>query len=409
MSGEGAGDRRDQRVRDGNRQGRRENRLPRQRSRARSRPTTRRPAGPGGTARRRAACCSPSSATKACTCSSSSAPGSTPACSSGSPSGCGGRGSTGATTLRSVRSAADVGSDGDEETVRAVDRPSDARRAGGAAAGSPGPRGGRCGWTVGPRARWLRAWSPPATPSARAGASTARCGATSRVRAAAARHCWRTSATGRAPRRRWLVVTCARVGGRRGRPAARSPSRNAGDLDAAILDSWCPGPARRPHPRGRDPPRRPLEGHRQYAYDRLAGYGAFAHLRSSEVLRRVDQLLEPGRSVRPAAGFRSSARHERRGAGVRRRHQPPGAARSSPRPRGRGDRGRRLQQAGRAGARAGSRRRRLGPSSPARQMRRAERDRAMADWLVACEVELVVLAGTCSCCRAISYRGSRSG
>ena len=47
----GAGDRRDQRVRDGDRQGRRADRLPRHRARARSRPTTRRPAGPGGTAR----------------------------------------------------------------------------------------------------------------------------------------------------------------------------------------------------------------------------------------------------------------------------------------------------------------------------------------------------------------------
>jgi ATP-dependent DNA helicase RecQ len=33
----------------------------------------------------------------------------------------------------------------------------------------------------------------------------------------------------------------------------------------------------------------------QYAYDRLAGYGAFAHLRSGEVLGRVDHLLEAGK------------------------------------------------------------------------------------------------------------------
>jgi ATP-dependent DNA helicase RecQ len=32
----------------------------------------------------------------------------------------------------------------------------------------------------------------------------------------------------------------------------------------------------------------------QYAYDRLAGYGTFAHMRSAEVLARVDQLLENG-------------------------------------------------------------------------------------------------------------------
>ena len=33
----------------------------------------------------------------------------------------------------------------------------------------------------------------------------------------------------------------------------------------------------------------------QYAYDRLAAYGAFAHLRSTEVLGRVDQLLDDGK------------------------------------------------------------------------------------------------------------------
>ena len=33
----------------------------------------------------------------------------------------------------------------------------------------------------------------------------------------------------------------------------------------------------------------------QYAYDALAGYGAFAHLRSADVLGRVDAMLEAGR------------------------------------------------------------------------------------------------------------------
>jgi ATP-dependent DNA helicase RecQ len=32
----------------------------------------------------------------------------------------------------------------------------------------------------------------------------------------------------------------------------------------------------------------------EHAYDRMAGYGAFAHLHGTEVLRRVDQLLEAG-------------------------------------------------------------------------------------------------------------------
>jgi ATP-dependent DNA helicase RecQ len=81
--------------------------------------------------------------------------------------------------------------------------------------------------------------------------------------------------------------------------ASSSPgpsSRQAGDLDAAILDvvvSAAP-------PVGRTRAVEILRGGRskvigQYAYDRLAGYGAFAHLRSGEVLGRVDHLLEAGK------------------------------------------------------------------------------------------------------------------
>jgi ATP-dependent DNA helicase RecQ len=78
-------------------------------------------------------------------------------------------------------------------------------------------------------------------------------------------------------------------------PAPEARSRDAGDLDAAILNvvvSAAP-------PVGRTRAVEILRGGRskvigQYAYDRLAGYGAFAHLRSGEVLRRVDQLLEAG-------------------------------------------------------------------------------------------------------------------
>ena len=69
----------------------------------------------------------------------------------------------------------------------------------------------------------------------------------------------------------------------------------AGDLDAAILDvvvSAAP-------PVGRTRAVEILRGGRskviaEHAYDRLSGYGAFAHLRSSEVLGRVDHLLEAG-------------------------------------------------------------------------------------------------------------------
>ena len=72
-------------------------------------------------------------------------------------------------------------------------------------------------------------------------------------------------------------------------------ARVPGDLDSAILDvvvSAAP-------PVGRTRAVEILRGGRskviaQHTYDRLAAYGAFAHLRSSEVLGRVDQLLQDG-------------------------------------------------------------------------------------------------------------------
>jgi ATP-dependent DNA helicase RecQ len=78
-------------------------------------------------------------------------------------------------------------------------------------------------------------------------------------------------------------------------PARPSGAGPAGDLDAAILDvvvSAAP-------PVGRTRAVEILRGGRskvivQHAYDRLAGYGAFAHLHSSEVLRRVDELIAAG-------------------------------------------------------------------------------------------------------------------
>ena len=79
-------------------------------------------------------------------------------------------------------------------------------------------------------------------------------------------------------------------------PAAPVHAPHAGgDLDAAILDvvvSAAP-------PVGRTRAVEILRGGRskviaEHAYDRLSGYGAFAHLRSSEVLGRVDHLLEAG-------------------------------------------------------------------------------------------------------------------
>jgi ATP-dependent DNA helicase RecQ len=68
------------------------------------------------------------------------------------------------------------------------------------------------------------------------------------------------------------------------------------ELDDAILDVVV---AARP-PVGRTRAVEILRGGRskvvaQYAYDDLSGYGAFAHLRSDEVLGRVDELLHDGR------------------------------------------------------------------------------------------------------------------
>jgi ATP-dependent DNA helicase RecQ len=74
-----------------------------------------------------------------------------------------------------------------------------------------------------------------------------------------------------------------------------TPPRAAGDLDAAILG--VVGAASPPV--GRTRAVEILRGGRskvvaQYAYDRLAGYGAYGHMRSAEVLARVDHLLESG-------------------------------------------------------------------------------------------------------------------
>jgi ATP-dependent DNA helicase RecQ len=78
-------------------------------------------------------------------------------------------------------------------------------------------------------------------------------------------------------------------------PVSQSEICEAGDLDAAILQvvvSAAP-------PVGRTRAVEILRGGRskvilQNAYDRLAGYGAFAHMHSSEVLGRVDELIAAG-------------------------------------------------------------------------------------------------------------------
>jgi ATP-dependent DNA helicase RecQ len=69
-----------------------------------------------------------------------------------------------------------------------------------------------------------------------------------------------------------------------------------GDLDSAIVEVVVTA---RP-PVGRTRAVEILRGGRskvvaQYAYDGLPGYGAFSHLRSEDVLGRVDELLQVGR------------------------------------------------------------------------------------------------------------------
>ncbi len=191
--------------------------------------------------------------------------------------------------------AADVGRGGDEETVRAVI--GHLVRAG-LVAPQPAPPDRAAGLMVG---QWDRATLARCLGSAR-DAERARWaqyrsvwgyveGASCRRAALLAHFGDRSSAT--------PSVACCDVCSPSAAvavvPAPEAQSRDAGDLDAAILDvvvSAAP-------PVGRTRAVEILRGGRskvigQYAYDRLAGYGAFAHLRSGEVLRRVDQLLEAG-------------------------------------------------------------------------------------------------------------------
>ena len=97
----------------------------------------------------------------------------------------------------------------------------------------------------------------------------------------------------------------ARSAARRGPTAPRRAAASSGgsgtaaqggDLDEAIMDVVVSASP----PVGRTRAVEILRGGRskvvaQYAYDGLDGYGTFAHLRSDEVLGRVDELLQDGR------------------------------------------------------------------------------------------------------------------
>ncbi len=90
------------------------------------------------------------------------------------------------------------------------------------------------------------------------------------------------------------VLPAAPEGTRAGGAAGHTAP--AGDLDSAIVDVVV---AARP-PVGRTRAVEILRGGRskviaEYDYDQLSAYGAFAHLRSGDVLGRVDELLRAGR------------------------------------------------------------------------------------------------------------------
>jgi ATP-dependent DNA helicase RecQ len=91
------------------------------------------------------------------------------------------------------------------------------------------------------------------------------------------------------------TVACCDVCSASVDPVPYVQPHDVGDLDAAIVQVVASAAP----PVGRTRAVEILRGGRskviaQYAYDRLAGYGAFAHLRSSEVLGRVDELLAAG-------------------------------------------------------------------------------------------------------------------
>ena len=271
-------------------------------------------------------------------------------------------------------------------------RPAERRRRPTAcSAGSPAP---------GTAARSRCAGPPRRRARARAGASTAPCGRGSRDRRAAARASCATSATARRRRPTGRAATSATRRSLRRRPPrgprggggprqlAQRPVApgDAGALDEAIVEVVAArAPAAGPHPGGRGPARRSLQG------------AAQARLGRPAALRHVRPPQRPGGArARRRAARRRHAQVERRplpGAGGRREasaSSPPARARTCRRsstastaarasrssPSAPTSRPRRALGAGARGGRAGARvpARRTSPTARAR-------DVAMADWL----------------------------
>ena len=338
----GRGRRGDERVRDGRRQGRRADGRARERARLGrgllpgGRPRgPRRRAGPGAAARR-------GRATRACTSSSSSARRSTTppsrrsptasarpsACSrSARPAGRSTSASASSATIPSAcarSSATSRGRAWSSPRPRPSDRlrgrleaPFDGARAGGV------PRVGGRG------------------ASARAGASTARCGRSSRAAAAAGATLLRHFGD-RASRRR--PVPCCDVCAPGLVPEAPAAAGGAWAVPAVA------SAARSAHarPRRRDPRRScrraaPAVGRtraveilrggrskalRRHGYDGLPGYGAFGHLPAADVLARVDALLAMGRLASTGGAVSEAPRRRRRGRREGRRSSPRARART---------------------------------------------------------------------------------
>ena len=332
----------DERVRHGRRQGRRAHGRARERAAARSRPTTRRPAAPGATARPARALLFAESRDKGLHVFfiqraevDEQAIGRVAAMLDGLGV------ATAATTSRVAscrrRSPTPCG-DRRPSRPRRRDPP-------GARAARPRCAGGVLGPYDGAAAATCR--TPAGEASARAGASTARSGPSSRATRAAARAILRHFGDPAAAARRRLPCcdVCdpgARCPAAPPRGGARRPRRCAagrprrGDRRGR-RDRRARG---RAHADGGDPARRALEGGAQARLRRAAG---LRHVRpprrgpGPRPRRRADRrgrLRLDGRRLPEAARAGERAAAEGRRPRLGRGHEPPGAARHGPRPRG---------------------------------------------------------------------------
>ena len=260
----------------------------------------------------------------------------------------------------------------------------------------------------GTAARSRSAAPPPRRARGCAGASTARSGRGSRARAAGARASCATSATARRPR---PTGPCCDVCDPELAPAPPPPPRRQRGRAARPARPPAPSTATRSTRRSSTswPPPSPRSGAR--ARSRSCAAGARRSSSSTPttacrttargrtcpaptVLERVDALLAAGHAALDRRPVPEAGGGVRVGVlGLGRRHQPPGDPRPRARPPRRRGRRRRLDQPGAAGARAGGAGRRGDRRVPAPGTTAPARDAAMADWLAAREVELVVLAG----------------